>query len=268
MTRWMQSMGSRRSIDAIIVTPVMLESQLKHLLREWGIHTADVVSTLSPMSELSDFWRGNCSPDGLGAMLEEAILFATVAHSPQRIVLVSDEDDFAERTAMCAAHLREKIRQEQLVCDVEYRCVTTSINWACVLGLTCIDWRLGCVLDTVDPEQTAWLRLPGIDGTLASGGPHAAAILREVRHLVSLTMRHASVRIDPHADCLARSVRNGLLVLGDQERHVQDAHVMREDHLKALQILASTGITMKNETGVPARRFVETNPHGFQLLDY
>ncbi len=257
-------------VQALVITPVLPERVFADIVGRSGIETCDVVATADPLKDLAKQIRDGADlyGDSIGSQLLHAANLSLSAHQPDRVVFVLP-DAYLEGAVENMSVFARWARSMGYDQPISHTVVEGTWPSLLVIGLTCIDWRLSPVLSSVEADRTGWLRLPGVEGALASE-TRRENILAELNRVTEggvLTQR-VSVRVDPHQDCAARRLRHWQEGEDDAAWYGRDLEIMRADHRACQRFLQIANVVRVNPTAEPRRAFGKSGNDSFRLRTY
>lgn len=243
------------SIASLVITPAIPTELLREICRKRAFEIGDVVSGYYPLHDMALAISADADTGGIGALLLDAVNMCVTAHDPERVHFVIT----FERIASLADDFEVVRHWLKRACGfngtLSYSVESNAIPRFNTLRLGCVDWRVTPAIDGIAPAQTAWMRLPSIEGLLADTATWQT-VLNEVRRI----MAHrgtcdAKIATDPHEDCLARQTRNRRRDENDNQWRVRDLEIMRAEHQAAHTALLRSGIPCLNRDVNPVRCF-------------
>ncbi len=257
-------------VQALVITPVLAEIAFSDIVQRIGVETCDVVATAGPLADLGAHIRDGATVGGVSirGQVFDAVKLSLEAHKPKEVYFLLT-DNQTEGALRDLRAFEMWMRANGFYQDLQHRHIEGTMPPLRTIGLTCIDWRLSAALTRVKPETTGWLRLPGVESSFANPETREE-IFAELSRATGggILTRTVSVRVDPHQDCAARSMRNRRAGESDAEWYVRDLMIMKAEHKACQEFLRSTQISRTNPSLRPVRAFGKSGDGDFTLRQY
>jgi hypothetical protein len=257
-------------VEALVITPVIVEEVLRSILAQLNIKSNDVIATASPLKDLASHIQEGAvvNSASIGGQLLDASKLSIEAHSPSKVVFLLPSGHTDGALEQLGAFRSWTIEQGFCI-PVGYQHIDGRLPLLRTIGMTCIDWRLSAALSKLEPKTTGWLRLPGVEAAFADPLKREV-IFSELSRATdgAVLSRSVDVRVDPHQDCAARKMKHRTADHDDASWYAEDLAIMQREHEACQKFLKGLNINRTNPSLKPVRAFGRSGEQEFELRRY